>query len=82
MSDINDIVEESEADHYYVYRGDPGANAVRVIYVGNDWLIEEPTIAQSVAKAKTALRAYRAAHGLDNPFAPDVRWATIAPVKL
>lgn len=78
----NDILEESVADHYYVYRGDPGANAVRVIYIDNDWLFEELTIAQSLAKARLAVRMYRAAHGLDNPFAPDMRWATIAPVKL
>jgi hypothetical protein len=78
----NDILEESQADHYYVFRGDPGANAARVIYIDNDWLFEEPTIEQSLARAKLAVRLYRIAHGLDNPFAPDGRWTTIAPVKV
>jgi len=77
----NDILEESEADRYYVYRGEPGATAVRVLYYDNDWTFDEPSLSQSIAKAKLALRAYRAAHGLDSPFADDVRWATIAPVK-
>lgn len=82
MTNINDLVEENAAERFYVYRGHKGATAVRVIYLDNDWVFDEATQEQSLAKAKQALRAYRAAHGLDGQFWPDERWATIAPVKL
>lgn len=78
----NDVIEENATDRFYVLRGHAGTTAVQVIYLDNNWIFDEPTKEQSLAKAKLAVRMYRAAHGLDNPFAPDHRWATIAPVVL
>lgn len=57
-----------------------GASAIELVYDGNRWVIDEPTKEQSLVKAKLALKAYRAFHGLDGQFWPDYRYATLAPV--
>jgi hypothetical protein len=80
MPDINDIVEESAIDRFYVFRGHRDARAIELVYDGNRWVFDEPTKEQSLVKAKLALRAYRAFHGLDGQFWPDYRYATMTPV--
>jgi hypothetical protein len=80
MPHINDIVEESAAENFYVFRGPKGARAIELVYHGHRWVFNETSKARSLIAAKTALRVYKAVHGLDNPFAPSHRWATMTPV--
>jgi hypothetical protein len=79
MTNVNDIVEESAAERFYVYRGQPGARAVELVYHGHRWVFNEGTKAASLVAATTALRLYKAVHGLDG-FWPPNRWATMTPV--
>jgi len=79
MPDINDIIEESASERFYVFRGHNGANAIELCYDSGRWVFDEPTREQSLVKAKLFLRAYKACHGLDG-FWPDYRFATMIPV--
>lgn len=80
MTDINEIVEECAVERFYVLRGHKGARAIELVYDGHRAVFNESTRARSLVKAKLALKAYKAFHGLDNPFWPSQRWATLTPV--
>lgn len=80
MTNINDLVEENAAERFYVYRGHKGARAIELVYYGHRWVFDEGSKARSLVAAKTALRIYKAIHGLDG-FWPSHRWATLTPVK-
>lgn len=80
MPNINDIVEESAAERFYVYRGPRGARAIELVYHGHRAVFDEGSKARSLLAAKTALRIYKALHGLDG-FWPSQRWATLTPVN-
>jgi hypothetical protein len=80
MIDVNEIVEEDSRERFYVFRGHRDARAIELCYDGRRWIFDEPTKEQSLIKAKLALRAYRAFHGLDGQFWPDYRYATLTPV--
>lgn len=80
MTDINDIVEENAAERFYVYRGHGGARAIELVYHGHRAVFNEGSKARSLIAAKTALRIYKALHGLDG-FWPSSRWATLTPVN-
>jgi hypothetical protein len=59
MPDINDIVEQDNIERFYVFRGHKGARAIELVYDGHREVFNEPTNAQSLVKAKLALRALR-----------------------
>jgi transposase len=79
MIDINDIVEECASERFYVFRGHAGATAIELVYDGHRAVFNTGSKSRSLIAAKTALRAYKALHGLDG-FWPSERWATMTPV--
>lgn len=81
MTDINDIVEESARDRFYVFRGHKGATAIELCYDGMRVVYDEGSRAKSLVKAKLGLYAYKVfAYHSRGMLPPLDRYATFTPV--